>query len=300
MKAGHAGPTLDVVGDFSIVDCQDCGFAHILPIPTTDELVSVYEDDYYTTEKPLYLEHHNEDADWWRRTYGERYDRFEELLPASRRRILDIGSGPGFFLLTGKERGWDVQGVEPSKHAADHAGSLGVPVVNEFFDENVALGLGTFDVVHMSEMLEHVPDPHGLISTALSVLKPGGLLYVMVPNEYNLFQKVLREQCGYEPWWLSPPHHINYFNLPSLSQLMRTHGLEVVDTEATFPIDIFLLMGVNYVGDDEVGRRCHAMRKSFENAMWQADQGETKRKLYEAFGALGLGRLVAALGRKST
>ena len=34
----------------------------------------------------------------------------------------------------------------------------------------------------------------------------------MKANEYNPFQIALRDNCGYEPWWLSPPHHINYFN----------------------------------------------------------------------------------------
>jgi len=295
----HTGPTLDTVGDFTVIDCESCGFAHIVPIPTTDDLVAVYKDDYYTTEKPLYLEHHTEDADWWRRTYGERYDRFEELLPASRRRILDIGSGPGFFLLTGKERGWDVRGIEPSTAAAEHARSLGVEVTSGFFSREAARELGTFDVIHMSEVLEHIPEPHELIAAAEETLNPGGLIYVMVPNDYSPFQQILREARGFEPWWVAPPHHINYFNRNSLGRLLEGHGFEVLDTESTFPIDVFLLMGENYVGNDEVGRLCHAMRKSFEQTLWDADARDLKRDLYEAFAALGLGRLVAAVGRKA-
>ncbi len=294
----HAGDLIDEVDGFTVINCESCGFAHIVPIPTTDELVSVYRDDYYTREKPLYLERHAEDADWWKRTYGERYELFERHLPEGRRRILDVGSGPGYFLLTGQERGWQAQGIEPSIRAAEHARELGVPVVNGFFGEETAPGLGTFDVVHMSEVLEHIPDPRALVATAASVIEPGGLLYVMVPNEYSPFQKVLRETCGFEPWWLAPPHHINYFDLDSLARLLESQGLEVVEREATFPIDIFLLMGQDYVGNDETGRRCHAMRKSFEENLWKAGQADFKSKLYKSFAELGLGRLVAVLGRK--
>lgn len=298
-SASHTGPIIDSVGDFTVIDCASCGFRHIVPVPSTEELASVYRDDYYTTEKPLYLERHAEDADWWRQTYVERYESFERNLPANRRRILDVGSGPGYFLLAGKERGWDVQGVEPSTRAAEHACNLGVPVLSGFFGEEIASQLGPFDVVHMSEVLEHIPNPHALIDTVSSSLDPGGLLYVMVPNDYNPFQQILREPCGFEPWWLAPPHHINYFNRESLASLLEAHGFEVLQSEATFPIDMFLLMGENYVGNDEVGRRCHAMRKTFEQNLWDADKADLKRSMYAAFAELGLGRLVAVLGRKS-
>ena len=55
----------------------------------------------------------------------DRLESFEALLPANRRRLLDIGSGPGFFLKSAASRGWNVLGVEPSRQAAAHAKRLG-------------------------------------------------------------------------------------------------------------------------------------------------------------------------------
>ncbi len=293
----HVGSTLDSVGGFDVIECTTCGFAHIVPIPTADDLSSVYKDDYYTTEKPLYLEQHAEDKEWWQMVYAERYDLFEEMLPTEGRTLLDVGSGPGYFLAEGARRGWSVTGIEPSLAASEHARSMGLDVVQGFLGSDTAPALGMFDVIHMSEVLEHIPDPGEMIRLLRSMLNPGGLLYVMVPNEYSPFQEALRDGCGFDPWWVSPPHHVNYFNRDSLAGLMRSADFEVVHSDATFPIDMFLLMGENYVGDDATGRRCHALRKNFEFNLAKAGKTQLKKDLYSSLAELGLGRLVGVLGR---
>lgn len=293
----HRGAVLDSVKDFDVIECETCGFKHIVPIPTPAELEAVYRQEYYSVEKPLYLERHREDLDWWNLVYSERYDTFEELLPSHRRRILDVGSGPGFFLLHGKQRGWQTLGLEPSVQAAAHSRDLGLEIVEDYLTEQTAKPLGRFDVVHMSEVLEHIPDPKGMLQILRYLLAPGGLLCVVVPNDYNPFQYALRTTCGYEPWWVAPPHHINYFNFDSLSQLLVSCGFEVVLSEATFPIDMFLLMGDNYVGNDMLGRQCHSKRKKFELSLNMAGKGHIKRLFYRRLAETGIGREVMIFAR---
>jgi len=294
----HVGYVLDSVEGFDVLECEVCGFKHIVPIPTARELEIVYRECYYAIEKPLYLERSREDLEWWNLVYSERYDTFEELLPPDRRRILDVGSGPGFFLLYGKERGWETLGIEPSAQAAAHSRGLGLDIVEDFLTEKSAQKLGKFDVVHMSEVLEHVPDPANILQLAYQVLRPGGLLCVVVPNDYNPFQSALRTACGFKPWWLAPPHHINYFDFESLSQLLSNSGFDVILREATFPIDIFLLMGDNYIGNDALGRHCHSKRKIFENNLTAAGLTKMKRELYRMFARSGIGREAVVVGRK--
>jgi hypothetical protein len=72
----------------------------------------------------------------------------------------------------------------------------------------------------------------------------------------------------------------------------------VVLLESTFPIDLFLLMGDNYVGDDALGRACHGRRMLLEQRLFDAGANETKRKLYRAFAEAGLGREVFIIGRR--
>lgn len=297
----HKGPVLATANGFDVIECELCGFRHIIPIPTEEEQEEAYQHDYYSQEKPLYIEQHREDLDWWNMVYSERYEILEQHLPAGRRTftLLDIGSGPGFFLLNGQKRGWQVKGIEPSWQAAEHSRSpLGLDVDNAFFSKETASGLGQFDAVNMSEVLEHIPDPAGLLSLVHGQLKEGGIVCIVVPNDFNPFQVTLRDYLGFKPWWVAPPHHINYFDFDSLQTLIERCGFEAIHKEATFPIDMFLLMGDNYIGNDELGRACHARRKQFEMNLMKAGKGSVKNTLFGDLANSGIGREVVLFGRK--
>ncbi|MCQ1538192.1 class I SAM-dependent methyltransferase [Methanocalculus taiwanensis] len=294
----HSGYRVESAKGFDVIECERCGFKHIIPIPSTKELEEAYQHEYYTREKPLYLERHREDLDWWNLVYAERYEVLENFLSEDRRRMLDVGSGPGFFLLHGKNRGWQVKGIEPSVQAAEHSYGLGLDVINDFFSEESAALFGRFDAVNMSDVLEHIPEPASILSLVYDQLDEGGLVCISVPNDFNPFQLVLRDQMGFKPWWVAPPHHINYFDFESLSKLIQRCGFEVVHTEATFPIDMFLLMGDNYIGDDGIGRICHARRKQFEMNLYRGGMSKVKSELYEKIACVGLGREVVIFGRK--
>jgi SAM-dependent methyltransferase len=295
---GHEGDVLDSVGGFDVIACGSCDFKHIVPIPTPEELGVVYRHQYYSEEKPLYLERSREDAAWWDTVFADRYDTFEQLLPTGRRRLLDVGSGPGSFLMHGNRRGWRTLGVEPSRQAAAYTRSLGLEVVEEFLTPDIAMRLGTFDAIHANEVFEHLPDPRGTVEILSDMLAPGGVLCVCVPNDYSPVQATLREACGYSPWWVAPPHHVNFFDGDSLEMLLTAAGMRVVLREATFPIDLFLLMGENYVGDDELGRRCHGLRKTMELNLVAGGRNDLKRRLYRSLAELGIGREVVMYGVK--
>ncbi|OFZ97469.1 MAG: methyltransferase type 12 [Betaproteobacteria bacterium RIFCSPLOWO2_02_FULL_62_17] len=284
---------------FDVIDCKPCGFKHIIPIPTEEELEKAYKEDYYTREKPLYIERYREDLDWWNMVYARRYEILERHLPAERRRMLDIGSGPGFFLLNGAKRGWQVTGIEPSLQAAEHGRGLGLDVENDFFSEKTASRLGFYDAINMGEVLEHIPDPAALLSLTYRQLNDSGLVCIVVPNDFNPFQLVLRDHLGFEPWWVAPPHHINYFDFDSLSRLAERCGFKVLHKEATFPIDMFLLMGDRYIGDDKLGRSCHEKRMNFERALCKSGSGRLLSDLYSELSKHGIGREIVLFARKA-
>ncbi len=294
----HEGTIVASVDEFDVIDCLQCGFKHAVPIPSEDDLENAYRHDYYTKEKPLYLERYREDLDWWNLVYTHRYEVFEQNLPVKQRRLLDIGSGPGFFLLNGKNRGWDVKGIEPSVKAAEHSRELGLDVDNIFFTEQTAPHLGTFDVVNMGEVLEHIPDPVALLRLVHCCLNDNGIVSIIVPNDFNPFQLVLRDHIGFDPWWVGPPHHLNYFDFYSLPKLLEKSGFELVHKESTFPIDMFLLMGDNYVGNDELGRACHVKRMNFEKALTRGGNGDVLNKLYASLASQGIGREVVVFAKK--
>jgi len=294
----HLGPVIDTKDGFDIIDCSFCGFRHIVPIPTVEELEKIYRNEYYSIEKPMYLESVTRDLSWWNLVFQDRYDEFERLLPPDRRRLLDVGSGPGFFLKYGQQQGWIANGIEPSRQAVAHARNLGLDIYEGLLNRTSAQALGRYDVVHLNNVMEHIPDPMEMLEVCHDLVDPGGLLCVAVPNDYSPFQQVLHKTCGFEPWWITTPHHINYFNLNSLQNIMERSGFEIILREATFPIDMFLLMGDNYIGNNTLGRACHVKRMTFERNLAAAGLNGIKRKLYQTLVELGLGREIVLLGRK--
>ncbi len=295
---GHKGPVLGSANGFEVIQCETHGFSHIIPIPTTEELVDAYKHDYYSAEKPLYIQRYREDMEWWNMVYAERYETLEAHLPSSRRRLLDVGSGPGLFLEHGRQRGWQVRGIEPSVQAAEHSQQQGLDVANVFLSAENAASFGTFDAINLSEVLEHIPDAAGFLKVIHGMLDPGGMVVIAVPNDFNPLQEAAVATQPLKQWWVAPPHHINYFNHTSLASLLESLGYEVVHQESTFPIELFLLMGDLYVGDDTLGRTCHGKRKLFELNMQRAGMGDLKRKLYQKLAELNIGREVVIFARK--
>lgn len=295
----HEGPVIDSVDGVNIIACEHCQFRHVDPLPTIEELKEFYRHDFYEKDKPLSIPHKIEDQEWLNLQYSDRYDTFEQFNHSKNLRILDIGSGAGFFLKHGLERGWTVLGLEPAAQAAKYAREQGIEVIEDIFCEEVVGSLGEFDVVHASLVLEHVPDPIQIIKTAYRITKPGGIICISTPNDYNPFQHALRKVDQYPPWWVCPNHHLNYFSPESLKQLIERCGYIHFHSESSFPIDLFLLMGDNYVGNSELGRSCHKKRIRFEKTLELAGLNSVKRQLYQSLADLNLGREICIYGRKN-
>lgn len=296
----HYGEKISSANNFDVIECQTCGFKHVIPLPTTDDLITVYRHDYYDQEKPLYLARYEQDLPWWNKVYEQRYKILERHLRDTRRSILDIGSGPGYFLLKGQELGWHTCGIEPSEQAARHSQALGLNVFNGFFTPETANIFGRVDVINLSLVLEHIPDPASLLALVHNQLNYNGLLCVIVPNDFNPFQQILSRYVGMPEWWVAPPHHLNYFDFSSLKQLLARCDFEVIHQETTFPIDLFLMMGDNYVGNDELGRACHIKRMRFEQNLISGGNEQLLSDLYTSLSKLGIGREVVLYARRKS
>jgi SAM-dependent methyltransferase len=294
----HNGPVLDRCEEFSVVDCGPCGFSHVVPLPDERELKALYAQSYYCETKPDYLIRARADEPWARLGFDDRLDLLEAHLPPARRRLLDIGSGPGFFAARARARGWAAEGIDPSIQACAHARGLDVPVLQALFDDESAEKLGAFDAITLTNMLEHVADPSGVIARAHGCLNAGGHICVTVPNDYNLFQEALRAN-GTRAWWVAPPHHLNYFSFESLSSFLARHGFAEVARTTSFPMEMFALMGDIYIDNDALGRACHKERVAFDLALAQGGQNQARRRFYGALAAAGLGREAIILARKA-
>jgi SAM-dependent methyltransferase len=294
----HRGPRIAHAKGHDIIACEICGFKHALPLPDPQVLAREYAENYYADEKPNFIAHAGEDQDWFALAQTDRLDSFERLLGAGRRRLLDIGCGPGFFLKTAIARGWDAHGIEPSRQAAAHAQTLGAKVTRGLFDAQSAQALGRFDAVNLTNVLEHVPDPIAILSLARDRIDSGGVLAVGVPNDFSPLQIAAQNAAGLDDWWVAPPHHLNYFDFESLTALLVRLGLTPVERMTSFPMEAFLMMGDRYVGDAALGRACHTKRKNFDFALEAVGLKGLRRDLYGALAKLGIGREAVVLAVK--
>lgn len=293
----HSGIVLDTINGFDVIHCESCGFKHIIPIPSEDELKRIYKHEYHVKDKPLMLQHQLEDADWHEATNKARLETIEKKLGRTGT-LLDIGSGNGFFLKQAVEYGWQAKGIEPSDKAVEYCESIGLDIIHGVFDQKCADSIETFDVIHLWEVLEHLPDPAAMLALCRQALNPGGLIIIGVPKDYNKLQKIITENMDEKPWWLAPPHHINFFNRSSLERLLRRFNFEPLHYEISFPMELFLLMGKNYLHDPELGRECHAMRKELELNLTRTGNRDVLDKLYNSFAEAGFGRHAVLIAKK--
>ncbi len=293
----HFGETIDSKNGFDVIECTTCGFKHVIPIPTPEELDKLYKEEFYSTEKPTYFKSTEEDLKWWELTYCNYYQLFDKYCTKKDRKLLEIGPGPGYFLKCGKELGWDVLGFEPSKQAYEYSKKLGVKVINKFFDKKSIKEYGEFNVIYMSTVIEHLPNPISIIKTAKKILKSNGIICIISPNDYNPLQNILRNNLGYKPWWVAPPQHINYFDFKSIKNLLERFNFEIVESTSTFPMEFFLLSGDNYVGNDKLGRKCHYKRKAFEINMCKYGNKHLSM-IYRNLAKDGVGREFVVIGMK--
>lgn len=229
----------DVAG-YQLVRCASCGLGRIDPLPTDALLKGLYTEDYfgagdfsggisdalqryrrYTGPPALQAiraasQHAYEVAHVAR--LAEAYVQMGGR--ATPPRLLDVGCGLGGVLAAAQERGWWAVGVEPSQMGAVRAHRRGLHVINADLP-NSGLPDGSFDIIHIREVLEHVIDPLSMLQEARARLAPGGMVYVQVPNDIEGYRARVFGQI----WWLIPPLHVWYFTFATIELLLRKVGL---------------------------------------------------------------------------
>lgn len=162
---------------------------------------------------------------WWFKRVALRWIKAN----APKGHLVDIGSGPGTFLMVAKRMGWQVSGVEPATVAAEKARSLGIDTFNGVIEDFSSGHREGFDVATCFEVMEHVPNVVSMLRDIRAVLKPNGLFVFSVPNLDDPY--CLRQTIPVN----MPPIHINFFNRRSLRAVLEETGFDVV-RHKTLPI----------------------------------------------------------------
>jgi len=148
----------------------------------------------------------------------------------SGRKILEIGTGPGVLAAGLVRAGAEYHGVEPSalcfSHMEDRHPELKGLVSNTHYRPDM-FPPESFDMLVMTDTLEHIAGPLEFLKSVLPAVKSGGLVYLEVPSETFIRPKgLLRSAFGLYNGYPTNPEHANMFTKRTLALLLNRAGLE--------------------------------------------------------------------------
>jgi len=193
--------------------CKNCDYIFSPNLPPEN----IIHEFYRKIEDPVYDEEAENRAFNFIRILS-----FLEKLKPEKGKLFDVGAATGILLYLARKRGWEIDGVEPSKWAVNHASKkYGIDIREGIFEE-IKLPLNFYDAVTMIDLIEHIPNPKIGIEKAHKILKKGGILCIVTPDVRSFMAKFFGKK-----WWHFRPAHLSYFSKRSLRYLLENSGFEI-------------------------------------------------------------------------
>src|SRR6188768_3493522 len=219
---------------FELVRCAGCGLAFIANPPSADDVAGLYSAaaDYHGA----LLDPADPGFAAMRRIARQHVKMLRRSVRAPRGlRLLDIGCSSGLFLDEARAAGFDASGAELSADTAAFARSHFGFEVHAGDWRGGGYADGSFDVITLFDVIEHLPNPLGELGAVRRLLKPGGLLLQSTPNIDGLFPRLsyaLAKRLDYWPH-PEPPYHLYQFSDRTLAELTERAGFEVARIDQT-------------------------------------------------------------------
>jgi 2-polyprenyl-3-methyl-5-hydroxy-6-metoxy-1,4-benzoquinol methylase len=213
-----------------IVRCAVCDLVYVNPVFDEAHYTAVYASaEYQDIVRDLGIQSH----DYRVERFGvERVELMARHLRADRPRYLDVGCSTGFVVEAARSRGWEGVGIDLNPSAVEFGRQRGLDLRTTSL-EGGGFEPASFDAVSLFDVLEHLIDPLRILRRCVALLKPGGILFLYVPN-YDSASRLLMGKDAHFIW---PTHHLNYYTPVTIRDLMAREGL-VTAYVATEGLDV--------------------------------------------------------------
>ncbi len=212
--------------EFVIWQCGNCSLRFTQDVPDETSIGPYYQ-------SPDYISHSNTSKGLLNKLY-QRVRKFTLRQKASliinnttaQGSILDIGAGIGAFLDEMKKSQWKIAGIEPDEGARAQAKKLfGLELQPAVALQE--LPHRSFDAITLWHVLEHVQALHEYVAQLKMLLKPGGKIFIAVPNYHSLDAQIYRN------YWAAydVPRHLYHFTPKAMRVLLQQHGLKITATK---------------------------------------------------------------------
>ncbi len=190
-----------------------------------------YEEEYFEGDKLQAGGYgdYTAQAGWRLEKAARQVQEMREHTGLEQGRVLDIGSGYGFFRVALERAGYEHDGLEVSKFARAVASrAYGLTSYGGTLDERWVQWRSRYDVVTLFDLIEHLADPDGFLEQVAAILRPGGVLGVKTPNLYCPEADVFGAH-----YHSLKREHLAFFSADSLTAAAVTAGFEPVHVGTT-------------------------------------------------------------------
>jgi len=200
-----------------LVKSKSSGFVFCSKIPTEEEILNHYNN---------YPIGYGADSTITTIRINEVLDGFEKF--RKNNKMLDVGCGPGLFLIEAKKRGWEVYGTEFTDKQLVYLKDKGINTLKGKLTNN-SFEDGLFDVIISSEVIEHINNPVEEMQQFHRLLRKGGVVYITTPN-FNALERYLLKG-DYEI--IEYPEHLSYYTPTTINLLLTNNGFEKLKITTT-------------------------------------------------------------------
>lgn len=249
----------DKPGTYQYMQCKHCAAVYQEPMPSLNEIVRYYPDDYGVYKEIPNLKHHSHAKlgvlrSKYNYTHLDAPRLYRQLSPVisffryndairyvQNGKGLDIGCGNGKFIRDMNSLGWNFEGVEFNPIAVDICRKAGLNVFHGDLHD-AAFKDNSFDLVSARHVIEHIPDPANFMREIARILKKGGRLVIKTPNSRALGRKWF----GMHWFENDVPRHLILFCSSNLKMLTERFGLNQI-TVKTFTGPRVILNSLDYL-----------------------------------------------------